>query len=244
MKCLEIKNLYVSIGGREIIKGVDMNLEFGKVNVLMGPNGSGKSTLANVIMGNPKYKIEKGKIFFNNININEMPTDKRAKLGIFMSFQYPQEIEGVTIANFLKTIYNSLNEEKISFMDFKKILNEKSKLLNLSRDFYERYLNHGFSGGEKKKSEMLQLLVLNPKFAILDETDSGLDIDALKSVSKGINKFMKKDKCILIITHYKRILELVNPDKVFIMLNGKIVKEGSSELPKKLEQYGYTKITK
>jgi len=236
---LEIKNLHVEIEGKEILKGINLKLEKGKIHVLMGPNGSGKSTLANVLMGNPKYEITYGEIIFNGKNINNLSPSERAKLGIFLSFQYPQEIEGVTISNFLRTALNSNNEDKISIMDFKELINEKSKLLKLNENFSQRYLNDGFSGGEKKKSEMLQLLTLNPTLAILDETDSGLDIDALRAVANGINKFMSKDKFVLIITHYKRILELIKPNKVSIMLDGKIVEEGDGKLVDKLESEGY-----
>jgi len=236
---LEIKNLHVEIEGKEILKGINLKLEKGKIHVLMGPNGSGKSTLANVLMGNPKYKVINGEIIFNDKDIIDLAPSERAKLGIFLSFQYPQEIEGVTISNFLRTALNSNNENKISIMDFKELINEKSKLLKLNENFSQRYLNDGFSGGEKKKSEMLQLLTLNPTLAILDETDSGLDIDALRAVANGINKFMSEDKFVLIITHYKRILELIKPNKVSIMLDGKIVEEGDGKLVDKLESEGY-----
>lgn len=237
---LEIKDLHVSVEGKEILRGINLTLEKGKINALMGPNGSGKSTLANVIMGNPLYEITKGEIILNGEVINDLSISERARKGLFLSFQYPQEIEGVTINNFLRTALNSKNEEKISVMDFKELINEKSKLLDLDEDFSSRYLNQGFSGGEKKKCEMLQLITLNPEIAILDETDSGLDIDALKSVAKGVNQFMNEDKYVLIITHYKRILELIQPDKVSIMLNGKIVEQGEKELVDKLEEHGYS----
>ena len=239
MKIFEIKDLHVEVEGKEILKGINLIIEKGKINVLMGPNGSGKSTLANAIMGNPSYKLTKGSIIFDGKDITNLSPDKRAKLGIFLSFQYPQEIEGVTISNFLRTSLNNLNEKKISVMDFKEIIKEKANLLKLNESFYERYLNQGFSGGEKKKSEILQLLTLDPKLAILDETDSGLDIDSLRAVADGVNKFMNKDKTVLIITHYKRILELIKPDKVFIMINGKIIKEGGENLVNKLEEEGY-----
>jgi len=237
---LEIKNLHVEIEGKEILKGINLKLEKGKIIALMGPNGSGKSTLANTIMGDSKYTITKGEILFEGKNIIDLTPTEKSKLGIFLSFQYPQEIEGVTIRNFLRTAYQSLKEKKLGVLEFKELVNEKSKLLNINEEFSERYLNHGFSGGEKKKSEMLQLLTLDPKLAILDETDSGLDIDALKSISLGMNNFMNKSKCVLIITHYKRILELIKPDKVFIMKDGKIVMEGTSELVDKLEEKGYS----
>lgn len=247
-KLLEIKNLHVEIEleegkSKEILKGLNLTLETGKVHALMGPNGSGKSTLANVLLGHPKYKVTKGKIIFKGKDITEMKTDERAKLGLFLSFQYPQEIAGVTIPNFLRIAYNEKNG-KTKLKDFKNILNEKSKLLNLEESFLTRYLNEGFSGGEKKKSEILQLLTLNPDLAILDETDSGLDIDALRVVSEGINKFMNKDKTTLIITHYKRILQHINPDKVFILIDGKIALEGNKELVDKLEEKGYGWIEK
>lgn len=238
---LEIKNLHVEIDGKEILKGVNLKLESGKVHALMGPNGSGKSTLANVIMGHPKYKITKGEIIFNGKIINEMSPDERAKLGLFLSFQYPSEVEGVTIFTFLRTALNSRLEKKISVMDFRELLNEKLELLKAPKIFEERYLNQGFSGGEKKKSEIIQLAVLNPKLAILDETDSGLDVDALRAVGDGINTIIKEDsnKTILIITHYKRILEHIKPDKLSILINGKIALEGGPELVDQLEEKGY-----
>ena len=238
---LEIKNLHVEIEGIKILKGVNLKVETGKVHALMGPNGSGKSTLANVIMGHPKYKVTQGEIIFNGEVINDLSPDERAKKGLFLSFQYPNEVDGVTISTFLRTAINSLREgkgeepistflrtalntkreEPISVLDFHNLLKEKLDLLKTDESFAQRYLNHGFSGGEKKKSEILQLAVLNPTAAILDETDSGLDIDALKSVANGINKLMDKDKLILIITHYKRILEHVKPNKLSIMIDGK-----------------------
>ncbi|MEK6890784.1 MAG: Fe-S cluster assembly ATPase SufC [Nanoarchaeota archaeon] len=241
---LEIKNLHVEIiednKSKEILKGINLNVDKGNIHALMGPNGSGKSTLANVIMGNQEYSISKGEIIFEGKNITDLKVDEKARLGIFMSFQYPQEIEGVTIRNFLKTAYQNLYG-KINVMEFKKILDEKSEILKLDENFSERYLNKGFSGGEKKKSEMLQLAVLNPKFAILDETDSGLDIDALRSVSESINLLKEKnpEMTILIITHYKRILEFIKPDKLSIMIKGKIVMEGNAELVDQLEEKGY-----
>ena len=236
---LEIKNLHVSVNEKEILKGVNIKLELGKVNALMGPNGSGKSTLSNVLMGNPKYVITKGNILFNGEDITQLSPDERAKKGIFLSFQYPCEIPGLTIPNFLRTCYNSVKNTNIPIMDFKKLLQQKMEMLGVSGDFIKRYLNEGFSGGEKKRAEILQLLVLNPSLAILDETDSGLDIDALKVVANGVNKFMSKDKCVLIITHYKRILEYIKPDKLFIMIDEKIKLEGNGDLVDSLEQKGY-----
>ena len=245
---LEIKDLHVEIEedgkSKEILKGLNLSVERGNVHALMGPNGSGKSTLANVIMGNPKYKITKGDILFEGKSIINLNVSERAKLGIFLSFQYPQEVEGVTIRNFLRTSYNSLKEEKLSVLDFKILMDEKSKLLNLEENFSERYLNKGFSGGEKKKSEMLQLSIINPKLAILDETDSGLDIDALRTVADSINKLKKEnpEMTVIIITHYKRILEFIKPDKLSIMIKGKIALEGSADLVDHLEEKGYSWI--
>lgn len=239
---MQIKNLSVEVEGKKIIEGLNLSLEKGKVYALMGPNGSGKSTLANAIMGNPKYEVSEGEILINGKNVVEMSVDERAKEGIFMSFQYPQEIEGVTIYNFLKEAVNSLREKKMTFLEFRKLIEEKAESLELETDFVKRYLNKGFSGGEKKKSEILQLAVLNPKVAILDETDSGLDIDAIKIISKGVKKIMDKDKIVLIITHYKRILEHIEPDKILIMKKGKIVHEGGKELAHELEKSGYKGI--
>lgn len=238
---LEIKDLHVEVEGKKILNGVNLKLESGRVHALMGPNGSGKSTLANVIMGNPKYQITKGEIIFNGKIINDIGPDERAKLGIFLSFQYPSEIEGVTVSTFLRTALNSKLEKPISVMDFRELLKEKLELLKAPKDFETRYLNQGFSGGEKKKSEIIQLSVLNPKVAILDETDSGLDVDALRAVGEGINTLIKEDpdKLILIITHYKRILEHIKPHKLSILINGKIAIEGGPELVDELEEKGY-----
>lgn len=243
---LEIKDLHVSIDGKEILKGVSMKCEKGKINVLMGPNGSGKSTLANVLMGHPNYEVTKGKIILNGEDITELSPDKRAKKGLFLSFQYPREISGVTISNFLRTALNALRgkDNPIPILEFKKLLEDKMELLKVDKKFLRRYLNEGFSGGEKKRAEILQMAVLDPTMAILDETDSGLDIDALKIVAGGINTMMNPDKCILIITHYKRILEFVKPDKLFIMIEGKIVLEGGGELVDQLEEKGYGWIEK
>ena len=237
---LEIKDLHVEVGDKEILKGVNFSLDLGKVNALMGPNGSGKSTLAHVIAGHPDYKITKGQIIFNGENITNLDPSERAKKGLFLSFQYPQEISGVPISQFLRTAYNAVKEEKKSLLEFQELLKEKANLLGIDESFLQRYLNEGFSGGEKKKSEVLQLLVLNPKFSILDETDSGLDIDALKIVAQGVNQYMNENKGSLIITHYKRILEHIIPDKILVMIGGKIVEEGGVELVNKLESEGYS----
>jgi len=235
---LEIIDLHVEVEGKEILKGLNMKLEKGKVHALMGPNGSGKSTLANTLMGHPKFKITKGKIIFNGEDITALKPDERSRKGIFLSFQYPAEISGVTVSNFLRTALNTRRKEPISVIDFKELLDSKMEALNIDKTFRNRYLNEGFSGGEKKKIEILQLAILEPAFAILDETDSGLDIDALKVVAEGINTFMK-DKIILIITHYKRILQFVKSDKLFILIEGKIALEGDGSLVDELEAKGY-----
>ena len=240
---LEIKNLNVSVEGKQIIKNLNLKLESGNIHTLMGPNGSGKSTLANTLMGHPKYEITSGNLILDGEDITELEPDERAKKGIFLSFQYPHEIPGITITNFLLTALENVKGEKPSMLEFKKLLDSKLDLLNINPKFLTRYLNEGFSGGEKKKSEILQLAVLDPMIAVLDETDSGLDIDALRVVSEGVNAFMKEDKIVLIITHYKRILEYIKPNKVFIMIDGSIVKEGDSSLVDNLEEKGYGWIT-
>ena len=243
MEMLEIKDLHVSANGKEILRVINLKIEQGKVTALMGPNGSGKSTLSNVIMGNPKYEITKGQILFNGSDIQNLKPNERAHLGIFMSFQYPQEIPGVRLSNFLRTVLNSYRDknDKLSVVDFHNILNEKLKLLKMDKGFAAKWFS-GFSGGEKKRAEVLQMAMLNPKLAILDETDSGLDIDALKAVAEGVNSIMTKDKAILIITHYKRILDYIKPDQLYVMHDGKIVKSGTGDLVDKLEQEGYSWI--
>ena len=239
IKMLEIKDLSVEVDGKEVLKKINLKLEKGKVYALMGPNGSGKSSLANTLMGNPKYKILSGKILINGEDITNLPVYERAKKGLFLSYQNPVEISGVTVSNFLRIAFNSLNEKKISLLDFQKLLQEKAKELGIDEKFLTRYLNEGFSGGEKKKTEILQMLVLNPSIVVLDETDSGLDIDSLKTVSEGIKKFVDKNKIIMIITHYRRILDHINPDKVFVMVNGEIVLEGGKKIVDELEEKGY-----
>lgn len=236
---LEIKNLHVEIEGKKILNGINLKLEQGKIHALMGPNGSGKTTLSQVLMGDPRYKITRGEILFNNKDITNLKPNKRAKLGIFLSFQQPIAVSGIRISKFLREAYNSVKKSKLSFMEFQEELEKRASSLNIDLKFLERYLNEGFSGGEKKKMEILQLAILDPKLAILDETDSGLDIDALKIVAKGVNEFMNKNKTLLIITHYKRILDYINPDKVFVLQKGKIVKEGGAELVDHLEEKGY-----
>jgi len=239
---LIIKDLFVNIDGKEIVKGVNLEVKDGEIVALMGPNGSGKSTLANIIMGNPKYQVISGKILYKDKNILDLKVDERAKLGLFLSFQYPTEVSGVSLTNFLRTAYNSLNENKISLLDFRKLLEEKMALLKIDKSFMTRYLNEGFSGGEKKRAEILQLAILNPKFAILDETDSGLDISSLKIVANGINKLKNSENSILLITHYNRVLQYIKPDRVYLIIDGKIIKEGKAELAEEIEKYGYEKF--
>ena len=238
---LEIKNLNVKVEGKEIIKDLNLKLEKGKVYALMGPNGSGKSTLAQALMGNPKYEFS-GEIIFDGEDLMNLTVGEKAKKGLFLSFQYPVEIPGVTISNFLRTAYSALIGKKPNVMEFHNTLKKQAAKIGMSESFLSRHLNKGFSGGEKKKAEILQMLVLNPKIAILDETDSGLDIDSLKIVSEGINNFINRDKIVLLITHYKRMLEYIKPDKVFIMKKGEIVKEGGKKLIDELEEKGFEKI--
>lgn len=241
---LVIKDLHVSVEGQSILKGVDLIVRKGEVCALMGPNGSGKSTLAYTLMGHPKYTVDKGEAWYKGKNIFELKPDERAKLGLFLSFQYPQEIPGVSVSNFLRTAYNVIKTQQISVPDFVKKLKEKMKLLKIDDAFSRRYLNEGFSGGEKKRTEILQLAVLEPEMAILDETDSGLDIDSLKTVAHGVNAMLNPHLGILIITHYQRILNYITPDRVHIMVKGKIVKSGGKELAHELEAKGYDEIIK
>ncbi|MEM4397164.1 MAG: Fe-S cluster assembly ATPase SufC [Candidatus Woesearchaeota archaeon] len=237
---LIIKDLHVEVDDKEILKGIDLEIKENETTALMGPNGSGKSTLSLALMGHPNYKITKGKIILNNQDITELEPNERAKKGLFLSFQYPQEISGINMINFLKTAYNSIYpENKISVMEFMKLVNEKMSLLSMNQEFTKRDLNVGFSGGEKKRSEILQMLILQPKYAILDETDSGLDVDALRDVSKGINELKKNKSGILLITHYQRILHYVIPDKVYVLMKGKIIASGNKELAEKIEKEGY-----
>ncbi len=240
MKRLEIQDLHVEVNGTEIIKGVTLTFHSGKVHALMGPNGSGKSTLANALMGHPKYKITKGKIILDGKDITYEKTNIRAKEGLFLSFQYPTEITGVTMSNFLRTVVNNKREKKYSIVEFHTFLKEKMKELGVESSFMKRYINEGFSGGEKKRAEILQLSLLEPKYAMLDETDSGLDIDSIRIVAEGINKFRKnKDMGIILITHYKRILEYIQPDEVSILYKGKIVAQGNYDLAKRIENEGF-----
>ncbi|MAH33175.1 Fe-S cluster assembly ATPase SufC [archaeon] len=235
---LEIKNLKVEVEGKQIVKGIDLKVGKGKVVALMGPNGSGKSTLSFALMGHPRYKITSGKILLDGKDITNAKPDEKSRAGLFLSFQYPKEISGVTASNFLRTALNTRNKKQISVLDFHKLLQEKMNLLKIDKSFTTRYLNEGFSGGEKKRMEILQMSILEPKIGILDETDSGLDVDSLKIVSEGINK-LKKDMGILLITHYQRILDYITPDEVHIIKEGKIVKSGGKELALEVEKKGF-----
>lgn len=244
MSFLEINNLTVEVENKVILNDFNMKLEIGEINILMGQNGSGKTTLAKVLMGDPKYKIISGEIIFNKKNITNLTPDKRAKLGLFLSFQEPISIEGVKLLTFLKQAQESLTNKQKYLLEFRKELRDNTKILKIEDSFLEKYLNTKFSGGEKKKLEILQMLTLNPRLAILDEPDSGLDIDALKIVAKTIDKFRNKKNCILLITHYERILKYIQPDNVFIMSKGKIAKKGKIDLVKKLEKKGYAELLK
>ena len=236
---LVIKDLHVSIEGQKILNGVNLVVKKGEVCALMGQNGSGKSTLAYTLMGHPKYIVDKGEVWYKGKNILELPPDERAKLGVFLSFQYPQEIPGVSVSNFLRTALNAVKPNPTSVPDFVKLLREKMKMLKIDDSFSRRYLNEGFSGGEKKRAEILQLAVLQPEMAILDETDSGLDIDSLKIVAEGVNTLLGPNMGVLVITHYQRLLNYITPDKVHIMVKGRIVKSGGKELAHELEARGY-----
>ncbi len=241
---LEIVDLHVHIEDREILKGLSLTVRKGEVHAIMGPNGSGKSTLANAIMGNPKYEVTAGQVLMKGENILEMDVDERARKGLFLAFQYPCEVPGVRQANFLRLAVNARFGREMDVMEFYKKLEEKMKFLEIDEAFMKRYLNEGFSGGEKKRNEILQMMMLEPEFAIMDETDSGLDIDALKVVAQGVNKLRGPDLGILIITHYERILRYITPDFVHIMVDGKIVKSGNADLAVHLEEHGYDWITK
>lgn len=248
---LTIKNLKAKIeteeGGKEILKGLNLNVNAGEVHAIMGPNGSGKSTLASVIAGREGYEVTGGEVLFEGKNILELAPEERARQGIFLAFQYPVEIPGVSNTNFLKTAINEIRkskgEEPMSSVDFLKLIKEKAKLVGLDPQMISRYVNVGFSGGEKKRNEIFQLAMLNPKLSILDETDSGLDIDALRTVADGVNKLRTKDNAFIVITHYQRLLDYIVPDFVHVMYDGKIVKSGDKDLALHLEEHGYDWIT-
>ncbi|EHE85127.1 feS assembly ATPase SufC [Latilactobacillus curvatus CRL 705] len=244
MSKLEIIDLHVGIDGKEILKGVNLEMNTGEIHAIMGPNGTGKSTLSETIMGNPKYEVLQGQIKLDGQNILEMPVDERARAGLFLAMQYPAEIQGVTNAEFMRAAINArrAEDDQISVMDFLKKLDQRMAFLDMTEEMSERYLNEGFSGGEKKRNEILQLMMIEPKFAILDEIDSGLDIDALQVVSKGVNEMRGADFGSLIITHYQRLLNYIVPDYVHIMMGGKIVTTGDASLAKRLEDEGYVGI--
>ena len=243
MADLEIRNLHVSAEDKQILKGLDLDVSKGEVRALMGPNGSGKSTLANAIMGHPSLEVTEGEIRLLGEDITEADPEERARAGLFMAFQYPVAIPGVTVAKYLRMVVNARREARgeseIKLKDFRKDTEAAMELMDIPREFSSRYLNDGFSGGEKKRMEILQLAMLRPELAVLDETDSGLDIDALRTVADGVNRFEGPDLGILIITHYQRILHLVEPDFVHVMYDGRIVKEGGPELVETLEERGY-----
>lgn len=245
MSALKIKNLHVSIEDTPIIKGLNLTVRQGEVHAIMGPNGTGKSTLAYAVMGHPKYEITEGDILVDDVSILDLAPDERSRAGVFLAFQYPVSIPGVTVANFLRTALNARRRhsdpphEDISILEFRKMLKSKMDLLEMEYSFGGRYLNEGFSGGEKKRTEVLQLAVLEPAFAILDETDSGLDIDAIRIVSEGVNTLKGPNMGVMVITHYQRILDYIKPDFVHIMFDGRIVESGDQELSLLLEDEGY-----
>ncbi len=249
---LVIKDLRVSIDEKLILKGLNLEVGLGEIHAIMGPNGSGKSTLAYALAGHPKYEVEDGEVWMDDVNLLELTPDERAKMGLFLAFQYPTAIPGISMANFLRTAVNAVKGEKngdgktkgIPITEFRKLMTEKMNLLKIDKEFARRYLNEGFSGGEKKRAEILQMALLEPKYAILDETDSGLDIDALKVVSEGVNALTGPNRSFIIITHYQRILNYVKPDFVHILYNGQIIESGGPELALRLEQEGYDNLIK
>lgn len=240
---LKIKDLYAGLEGKDILQGINLEVKAGEVHAIMGPNGSGKSTLASVVAGKEEFDVTRGYITFENEDISELSPEERAHKGIFLSFQYPVEIPGVSVTNFIKTAINETRKAKkmdnMPAAEMLKMIREKADMLEIDRKFLSRSLNEGFSGGEKKRNEIFQLAMMEPKFAILDETDSGLDIDALKVVASGVNKLRSKDNAIVVITHYQRLLDHIVPDFVHVLMNGKIVKSGTKELAYELEEKGY-----
>jgi Fe-S cluster assembly ATP-binding protein len=240
---LEIKDLRATVDGNEILKGITLTIERGEVHAIMGPNGSGKSTLAKVLAGHPAYKVTRGEVLFEGRNLLELAPDERAREGIFLAFQYPIEVPGVSNAQFLRLAYNEkrkhLGEEELDPLEFKDLLKERAKIVEMESSFMSRAVNEGFSGGEKKRNEILQMAVLEPKLAVLDETDSGLDIDALRIVAGGVNKLKTAENAIILVTHYQRLLNYIVPDYVHVLAGGQIVKEGGKELALELEEKGY-----
>ncbi len=240
---LEIKNLHVSVNNNKILKGLNLSVNKGEIHAIMGPNGSGKSTLASIIAGRKEYEVNQGSIIYSNKKLLELSADERAKQGIFLAFQYPIEIPGISTTNFIKTAVNKIRESKgkkpLDAVSFLKVMKEKMKIVKINQTLLSRSINEGFSGGEKKRNEIFQMAMLNPKLAILDETDSGLDIDALKIVAKGVNKLKSKNNATIIITHYQRLLNYIIPDYVHVLIDGKIVKSGDKNLAQELEKKGY-----
>jgi Fe-S cluster assembly ATP-binding protein len=235
----EFKDVHVEVEGKEVVRGVSLTILPGEVHAIMGPNGSGKSSLSNALMGHPSYRITKGEVMLDGKNLMEMESDERSRVGLFLAFQYPLAIPGVTVANFLRAALKSHRGPDADMSDFRKLLKSEMDALGIDQAFATRYLNDGFSGGEKKRIEILQMSVLNPKMALLDETDSGLDIDALKKVAEGINRFHSDNNGLLLVTHYQRLLNYVKPDFVHVMMSGEFVKSGGPELALKLEDAGY-----
>jgi Fe-S cluster assembly ATP-binding protein len=240
---LEIKDLHATVDGNEILKGIDLTVRAGEVHAIMGPNGSGKSTLAKVLAGHPAYEVTKGEVLYEGKNLLELAPDERAREGIFLAFQYPIEVPGVSNAQFLRLAYNEkrkhTGEEELDPLEFKDLLKERAKIVEMDASFMSRAVNEGFSGGEKKRNEILQMAVLEPKLAVLDETDSGLDIDALRVVAEGVNKLRTSDNAIILVTHYQRLLNYIVPDYVHVLAGGRIVREGGKELALELEEKGY-----
>jgi Fe-S cluster assembly ATP-binding protein len=239
---LEIRDLHASIDGKEILKGLSLSINAGEVHAIMGPNGSGKSTLANVLMGSPRYQVTGGDILFRGESLLEMTPDKRAQAGLFLAFQYPVAIPGVTMVNFLRQALNAKRGEDVPIREFRETLFAKMDLLKMDQEFARRYVNDGFSGGEKKRAEMLQLAMLQPAMAVLDETDSGLDIDALRTVAEGVNALMNPEMGLLLITHYQRLLNYIKPQFVHVLIDGRIARSGGPELAEELEASGYDEI--
>jgi Fe-S cluster assembly ATP-binding protein len=254
MSSLKIKDLRVSIEEKPILNGLSLEINQGEIHAIMGPNGSGKSTMAYALAGHPKYEVEGGEMWMDGVNLLELDPAERARMGLFLAFQYPTAIPGISMANFLRTAVNAVRskgngngngkDSGMPIVEFRKLLTEKMDLLRMDKSFARRYLNEGFSGGEKKRAEILQMALLEPKFAILDETDSGLDIDALRVVSEGVNALTGPDRGFLVITHYQRILNYIKPDFVHVMYDGRIIESGGSELAQRLEEEGYDNIMK
>jgi Fe-S cluster assembly ATP-binding protein len=240
---LEIKNLHAAVEGKEILKGLSLTVKKGEVHAIMGPNGSGKSTLAKVLAGHPHYEVTNGEVIYEGRNLFELSPDERARAGVFLAFQYPVEVPGVSNAQFLRLAYNEkmkhLGQEELDPLEFKDLLAERAKIVEMDASFMNRSVNEGFSGGEKKRNEILQMAVLEPKLAVLDETDSGLDIDALRIVAEGVNKLCTSENAIVLVTHYQRLLNYIVPDFVHVLADGRIVKEGGKELALELEDKGY-----